>query len=77
MKKILLKEDEKTTIRFEHVSYDDVPIFIKKDDKLVGMVVKDNNGWILKFGGNNASAWQASLDKLLNNASRDGYTFHI
>ena len=30
---------------------DNTPIFVKENGKLVGMVIEDKDGWIIKLGG--------------------------
>ena len=66
----------------EAINVNDVPfsafIFAKKDtDKIEGVVIKENQGWILKISSNGSGCcgWHESRQKLLDSASTYGYTF--
>jgi hypothetical protein len=64
MKKIIFREDKKT-ICIDEVDKNE-PIFAKQDNKLVGMVVKEDKGWILRIGGElGAFGHVSSLNKLI------------
>jgi len=51
MRKIIFEPKDELIIYFDDLS-EDKPIFLKKDGKLVGMVVEEKDkGWILRTGG--------------------------
>ena len=50
MRKIILERPDFGTIPFSGVNEHE-PVFAKKDGKLIGMAVKENNGWIIRLGG--------------------------
>lgn len=49
MKKIILDENRDCDIKFSDVD-ERFPVFAKRDGKLSGMIVKENEGWILRIG---------------------------
>lgn len=49
MKKIIIENPQAEYIHLNDVSYG-TPIFVKKDGKLKGMVIKDDSGWIISLG---------------------------
>ncbi len=53
------------------------PIFAKYDGRIVGMIVKEPNGWILRLGGSRGCTGHHSSRKECLLKSRDfrGYTF--
>ena len=76
MKEIILEESN-NTIKFEDVNREN-PIFIKKDGKLVGMVILENNGWIIKVGGAiQLSRYHDDLHSCLRQGVESGFTFHV
>ena len=54
------------------------PIFAKLDEKLVGMVIKDDRGWILKTGGTSElTEFHETLKACLGSCLRCNYRFFI
>ena len=78
MKKILLTEqsDEKT-VPFRDVNQYE-PIFVKFNNRLAGMVVKEDRGWIIRLGGATGSTGHhKSLLECLQRSVRFGYEYYI
>lgn len=64
------------TIAFSEVN-EYSPIFAKKDGILIGMIVKQDNGWILHVGGSlGATGWHPTLRKCLESCLKRGYEFY-
>jgi len=53
MKTIIFKGEE-NAIKLTNID-DFTPIFMIKDGKVVGMLVEEDKGWIVKIGGNSGS----------------------
>ena len=51
MIKVIVKDQPQDSIDICKVS-PDVSIFVKKDDKLIGMIVFDDHGWLVAEGSN-------------------------
>ncbi len=65
------------TIHLKDVG-DDKPIFAKRYDKLVGMVVKDEEGWILRLGGETgATGYHERRARCIDSGIAYGYTFYV
>lgn len=55
MKKVIIPEENKITVNLEDVD-ERIPIFAKRDGKLIGMVVCEIDGWIIKLGDTSYAA---------------------
>ena len=76
MKRIIL-EDKPKEVSFYSVN-PNVPVFAKKGEKLKGMVVKEDKGWILRTGGiRGAYGHSDSLFECLRAGRTYGFTFFI
>ena len=66
----------------EQINLDDVgiytPVFVKKDGKLVGMVVRNGYEWIIKLGGGVCATGyhENRLDCILSSL-KHGYEFYV
>ena len=49
MKKVIIDNPNEIYLSGIHK---DTPIFVKENGKLIGMIVQEDKGWILKIGGN-------------------------
>ena len=77
MHKIILEKEDASTIPFSVVDEQE-PIFAKRNDKLVGMVVQEDDGWILRLGGKKgADGHHATLWKCLKSCLTYGNEFFI
>ena len=77
MRKIILESESLYTIPLGEVNQH-APIFAKKDDKLIGMVVKENDGWIVRIGGSaGASGHHETLRKCIESCFCHDYEFFI
>lgn len=67
---------EKIPLSDVHVG---TPIFVKKNEKLVGMVVKESCGWIIRFGGMTSATgyWDNRNDMLRDAYQNCDYTFFV
>lgn len=75
MKKIIFNTNDEGVIPFSCVDKY-APIFAKVDDKLVGMVVNEQQGWIVRIGGNcGASGYHETLEGCIKACYRFGYEF--
>ena len=76
MKRIIL-EDKPKEVSFYQI-HQSVPVFAKKGEKLKGMVVKEDKGWILRTGGvRGAYGHNQSLFECLRSGTLYGFTFFI
>lgn len=79
MIKAILKKEEP----IEEVYLDDVPenhpIFVKKEGKLIGMVIRDEiHGWIIKLGGKlGATGYYSSREDCLQHGARYDYQYFV
>ena len=80
MKKIILERKKEDIINLYEIS-EYTPIFAKMNNKLVGMVVQENDHnyqWTLKLGGCiNCSGIFDTREECMLSANRYGYTFYI
>jgi hypothetical protein len=54
------------------------PIFAKREGKLAGMVVKQDQEWILRTGGNlGANGYHSSRKACLEDGVRLGFKFYV
>ena len=76
MKRIILSVEDGTinlSLVNEHTS-----IFAKKEDKLRGMIVKEDNGWILRIGGaSGANGHHETRRKCIASCLEYGYEFFV
>lgn len=76
MRQIILVRDTEDKILLSEI-HRNTPIFAKKDGVLCGMVVNEDNGWIVRIGGSTgATGHHETLEKCLNFCPY-GYTFHV
>ena len=69
MKKVYF-EEEKKAIDFNDIDFDCQAVFAKKKGKLVGMLVNENSGWIVRIGGlGGASGHHRTAKKCIKDAS--------
>lgn len=63
MKEIIMHKPQKETIFFKDVN-ERTPIFAKRNGELVGMVVKEEKGWVLRTGGSSGATghYKALID---------------
>lgn len=82
MKKIIFGSPLDTTIAFKDIN-PFTPIFVKKLDKFVGMVVNEASigapdNWIIRTGGNTgATGFYPTLLDCLQSGIKYDYTYHI
>jgi len=75
MRKIILTEGAPNTIPFEFVD-EKKPIFAYRDDRLVGMVVKEKAGWITRIGGpGGANGFYDTCKGCLDEGDKYGYEY--
>jgi hypothetical protein len=77
MRKIITETVNISTIKLQNVG-EYTAIFVKKKDKLCGMIVKEKKGWIVRIGGDHGA--YGHFDSLTNCilAGKDyGYEFYI
>ena len=76
-KKVIFSHNERDTIELRDVP-DDKPIFANRNDILVGMVVCENKGWILRTGGDTGSSGHHKIRlECLQLDSDLGYEFFV
>ena len=77
MRKIIVEKKSPDTIPFGEVGHHQ-PIFAKKNGKLAGMVVKDDDGWILRMGGESgATGYSKTLRECIVGGHVYDYEFFI
>ena len=75
IRKIILTEGAPNTIPFEFVD-EKKSIFAYRDDRLVGMVVKEKAGWITRIGGpSGANGFYDKLKDCLDEGGAYGYEY--
>ena len=78
MKKVILEESKDVLIELLRICE---PIFVKKNDKLCGMIIKAQFGkWLLALGGDVTSSFVGPHDtreSCIKDGSRFGYEFFI
>ena len=78
MKQVIINKCSSETIELNDVK-EGTPIFVKLEGELIGMVVKENDGWIVRVGGDcGAYGYRATRQDLLEDGSHNiDYTFHV
>ena len=73
MKQVITEESN--TIRLNDIA-DYVPVFVKKKDKFLGMVIYEEKGWIIRIGGDNGvTGYHRTRKECIE--SCPAYTFHV
>ena len=76
-RKVLLKEAQKDTVRFSDLDAT-APIFAEMDGILRGMLVLEDDGWILRLGGKSgADGHHSNLWDCLKSCESFGYEFSV
>jgi len=80
MKRVLVKPKiEEEIVYLDNVNKG-TPIFVKKDGKLIGMLVHEprNGGWIIRLGGEIGATgyWESRLACMQHASNRYNYIFH-
>lgn len=77
MRKIILHKEDPDTIPFSKVNQSN-PIFAKQNGELRGLVVQEDDRWILRLGGSRgATGYHPSLRECLERASDCDFEFFI
>lgn len=71
MRRIIVEKEDPDTIPFGDVNQSR-PIFAKKHGELAGMIVKDDDGWILRIGG---TAGATGYSKTLRECIMAGHVY--
>lgn len=75
MKKIICDTGDEGVVYFSAIDKYE-PIFAKLDGKLIGMVVKENEGWIVRIGGSaGAAGHHETLERCMKACCQFGYEF--
>ena len=77
MRKIILEKVQPDTIPFGEVDQEN-PIFAKQNGELRGMIVEEDDGWILRIGGKSgATGIHKTLRKCIESCLCYNYEFFI
>jgi hypothetical protein len=79
MKRIILPDSTltKTSIDFKDIN-DTSPIFVEHEGRLIGMVLKEKDGWIIRIGRSlGATGHHESLRGCLLSGVKHGYIYFI
>ncbi len=77
MKEIILNPPKSNAIELIDVD-ENKPIFVKKDNRLVGMIVHEFVGWAIHLGwGIGSIGHYNELKNCLRAGKNQGYTYHI
>jgi len=77
MKKVILEEQDLRVVYINNV-LEEHPVFAKLHNEFIGMIVKEDRGWILKTGGDcGAYGHYDTLRKCLEKGVEGGYTFYV
>ncbi len=77
MRKVVFEEKEREDVFLKDIS-EYMAIFAKQNGKLVGMIINEDEGWILRKGdGSGCSGHFDSRLNCLESASKYKYSFYI
>ena len=77
MRKIIIETDASDTIRLTQIVSSE-PIFAKLNSILIGMLVKEDEGWICRIGGDAGSTGHHNTrEKCIRSCMRHGYEFFV
>ena len=77
MRKVILDKKDITTIRLTEIGAA-VPIFAKKHGILVGMVIRDNGGWVCRTGGSlHMTGVHITRSECIESCENLGYEFFV
>jgi len=78
MKKIIINDNDENTKYLSEISLE-TPIFVKESGKLIGMIIKNDNGWIVSVGADiGAYGYFRSRELLIRNGMKDfTYEFFV
>jgi len=77
-KRIIIDEDDKDTINFSQINHYNDPIFAERDGKTCGMIVSEEEGWILRLGGRGgANGFHVTLRDCLISCRGLNFEFYI
>jgi len=75
MKEVILVEENKNTIDLWRVDTSR-PIFAKKGGKLVGMLLRESDGWVVRYGdGRGVTGHYSTKKECLASTTDFSYTF--
>jgi hypothetical protein len=73
----IITDPEPDMVYLSNVS-EELPVFAKRYGKLAGMVVEEEEGWILRIGGRaHSNGFHASRGKCIKSCLEYGYDFFI
>lgn len=75
MKRIIIKQAQENVINVEAVNEHNA-VFVKKDEQLIGMVVKEEKGWIIRLGPFGATGHHVTFRQCLESGI-DEYEFYL
>lgn len=77
MKKVIFRDKPQKTVLFSDLTERSC-IFMVKDGKVAGMVVKEPKGWIVRVGGIlGCSGHHDTMETCIKDAMELGYTPHV
>lgn len=77
MKIVRWEKDLKEYVYLDRID-ENTPIFAKEKGKLVGMIVHENEGWILRLGGRyGCDGHHETRQKCMESSLQYGYTYYI
>lgn len=77
MQRIVITEKIDTMLNIRDVRENE-PVFAKHHGLLVGMIVKEDKGWILMLGGPvGSTGYHKTFRECFNTALHHGYTFYV
>lgn len=75
MRQIIMERNDKIALSDVKVS---TPIFAKKNGKFIGMIVKEERGWILRVGGSiGATGHHNTIKECITSCLEFGHTFFV
>lgn len=73
MRKVLLKPQEQNIINIGDIAMN-APLFVEKNDLILGMIVQEDEGWMLRFGAvGKTNSWFNTREECAEDAEFDGY----
>ena len=76
MKDVIIgKQKEQSVVYLDDLSTE-TPIFVKEGGKLVGMIIKEDYGWIIRIGGSGGAYGYSSTQKECMTLGNE-YTYHF
>jgi hypothetical protein len=77
MRKIILEEENCNTVKLSDINIYSA-IFAKRDGIIVGMIIEESAGWILRIGNSSgATGHHPTIEGCMQSCSKKNYEFFV